>query len=698
MRFLRILTVLFCLHHPLHAADPNVQLDPATLKPQWWERFTEAPGAPGAKGQQLVSHIQTIIQTMSDDKKTEALDELERMRISFSQLEKVTQAQPIAIPPVTPSAESYPIDETLEIARKVQAENLVIKNLKDERSDRINQINRLQDELDRLAKGYFRQTEPNEEHFIQGLKLINTHIELLAAKDQLQRVESGIKGYESYLKRLTEELDLAESRLSASPEELSRVMAAKDGTQLEWHFLRSLARQQEADRIIQSADSDSSSTSVAGRLMDQQIIEASTQEMKAHEEYLMVNIKEALLSLILDPKAVNLDEVLKKSQEWTASLNDITQRLNKFVSTSQKEVQRTGQLISLAGGEADNSKEKTQQQEVLNLAQNNLLQLQKLKSQLQDSKFLLAKVENRLTKEIGGSKRFGQIIVGYFSYWWSTLGDWIETPLFHIGTKPVHLSSLIKFLSILLLTFWGSSKIVNGLNHWGVTKKRIEKSLLYRISRLLYYFLLTIGFIIALTSLGFDFSSFLIIAGALGVGLGFGLQTIFNNIMSGLILLFESQVKVGDFVEIASGTRGEIKEINVRSTIIATPDGLDVIVPNSEMVSTRVTNWSLTHPYRRLRIPFTVTYDADKEVVKKVITEGASKMPLTLVKPGFSDPDVMMKEFGTNGVTFELFVWVNEKYAKRPFKATSEYLWMIDTVLNEHGIEIPYNKVDLRLI
>ena len=168
--------------------------------------------------------------------------------------------------------------------------------------------------------------------------------------------------------------------------------------------------------------------------------------------------------------------------------------------------------------------------------------------------------------------------------------------------------------------------------------------------------------------------------------------------MSGLILLFESQIKVGDFVEIATGAvRGEVKEINVRSTVIQMPDGLDVIVPNSEMVSTRVINWTLIHPYRRLRVPFEVAYGSDFDLVRKIVSDGAAKMSQTLVKPGFSDPDVMMKEFAASGVSFELFVWVNEKYAKRPFKAMSDYLWMIQKVLKENNVEIPFTQVDLHI-
>ena len=285
-----------------------------------------------------------------------------------------------------------------------------------------------------------------------------------------------------------------------------------------------------------------------------------------------------------------------------------------------------------------------------------------------------------------------------FSFTSSSFWDWLSTPLFHIGSNTILLSGLLKFFTILLLTIWFSRKAVHWLTHLAITKKRIERSVLYRLNRLLYYFLLAFGFILALASLGFDFSSFLLIAGALGVGLGFGLQAIFNNFISGLILLFESHIKVGDFIEIATGVRGEVKEINVRSTILAMNDGLEVIVPNSEMISNRVINWTLAHPYRRIAVPFTVSYGADKNLVRKIVTEAALKVPETLVKPGFSDPSVILIAYGAAGLDFELHVWVSEKYSKLPGRSVSEYLWVIDDILKEHSLEIPFPRSDVKLI
>lgn len=698
MKFLKYCTIAIFLAFSLSlfAAEP---IDPATLKQQWWENFKQEPGTLADKGKDLVAQIQKVIPAMTDENKVKAEELIRRIALNFVTYDKIQHAQPITIPPITPSADTYPVDEALEIARKIQSENLVIKNLKDERAERLNQINAVQEELDRLAKTYFKQTEPNEERFLLGLKLINYQIVLAAAKEDLNRLNNGITGYEAYVKRLNDELLVSENHLSASSEEVSRVKAAEEEALRRWQSTQAALRQKEADQLSRSADFDTGSTSPASRLMDQERMELMLAEMSAYENYLSLQIKGALLTLLAHPRLVNLNALTKEAAQWSQSLGNFLQKVTKYTNSTQREIQRTGQLLSLASTtDGEGSKDRAAQQSIIELAQKNLLALQKLRSDVQDSQFMLDSLDTQLTKEIGGSVRLGQLVIGYLKSFWTAIGEWFETPLFHIGTQPVLLSSLIKFLAILLLTFWGSRKFIYWMTQWATSQKRMEKSLLYRISRLIYYLLLTIGFIIALSSIGFDFSSFLLIAGALGVGLGFGLQAIFNNFLSGLILLFESQIKVGDFVEIASGVKGEVKEINVRSTIITMADGLDVIVPNSEMISTRVVNWTLIHPYRRIQIPFSVAYGSDKDLVRKVISEAAAKMPQTLVKPGFSDPNVVMTRFGDSGIEFDLYVWVNEKYSKLPMRAASDYLWMVDDVLKANHIEIPYNRLDINMV
>jgi small-conductance mechanosensitive channel len=180
------------------------------------------------------------------------------------------------------------------------------------------------------------------------------------------------------------------------------------------------------------------------------------------------------------------------------------------------------------------------------------------------------------------------------------------------------------------------------------------------------------------------------------VGIGFGLQSIFNNFFSGIIILLERSLKVGDYVELDDKIRGVVKEVNVRSTLISTPNNLDILVPNSEFVSKSVINWTLNDPHCRFRIPFGVAYGTDKELVKRSVVEAALTLDMTLNK-GDKKPDVWLVNFGDSSLDFELIVWVNTKKNKHPGGITAAYLWEIHSALERNGIEIPFPQRDLHI-
>lgn len=222
-------------------------------------------------------------------------------------------------------------------------------------------------------------------------------------------------------------------------------------------------------------------------------------------------------------------------------------------------------------------------------------------------------------------------------------------------------------------------------------------SSLYTVSRVLHYVLLAIGVLLALELAGIPVGKFTVFAGALGVGLGFGLQAIFSNFVSGLILLFDKSLKVGDFVELDAELRGTVRDINIRATRITTNDNIDILVPNSEFVSGRVVNWTHRETRRRLRVEFAVAYGVDKELVKKAALEAAARVPFTRALEGDDRPQVWLVGFGDSAVEFVLAVWLTEDAARRNAAIKAAYLWELDTSLKAHGIEIPFPQRDLHL-
>ena len=276
------------------------------------------------------------------------------------------------------------------------------------------------------------------------------------------------------------------------------------------------------------------------------------------------------------------------------------------------------------------------------------------------------------------------------------LGDWLQLRLLEIGDYVLTLGEVCRFLFILVITLVLSRWLSRLLTNVVGSRSRISPSQLYTFNRLMSYTILFIGFLMALSSLGFSFDKMLLVAGALGVGIGFGLQNIANNFVSGIIILFEKSLRVGDFVELESGLLGEVREINIRSTLLKTMDNADILVPNSEFINGRVNNWTLKDDERRFSIPFGVAYGTDTDKVIEVVRDAAKALPLTY-ENGDRQTFVVMKEFGDSSLNFSLSVWVRGDAIKRPGLVKSEYLLAINKALVANHVEIPFPQRDLHL-
>jgi len=206
---------------------------------------------------------------------------------------------------------------------------------------------------------------------------------------------------------------------------------------------------------------------------------------------------------------------------------------------------------------------------------------------------------------------------------------------------------------------------------------------------------LVILFIVALSTIGINLTQIGFLLGALGIGIGFGLQSIFSNFISGIILLLEGSLKIGDLVELEDGTLGIVKNIAMRSTIIRTFDGNDIIVPNSEFITKRISTWTYKDDWRRIHIPFGVAYGSDPERVKEVVLKAAKGVSFTQENSEHKT-EVRFVEFGENSLNFDLVVWIRQAQAKKALMGIkSEYYYAIYKALTKAGIQIPFPQRDI---
>ena len=266
-----------------------------------------------------------------------------------------------------------------------------------------------------------------------------------------------------------------------------------------------------------------------------------------------------------------------------------------------------------------------------------------------------------------------------------------------MGDSRLSLYIVIKGAILLFLLIWVASVFSRLVQSRLSASKNLSPSIKSLIAQAVKIGLLLTAVMVAMNIIGIDLTALAVFSGALGVGIGFGLQAIFSNLVSGIIMLLEGSIKVGDFVELDSGLTGEVREINTRATLVTTNDNIDILVPNSEFINGRVINWTLRDSFRRIRIPFGVAYGSDKDLVVKATLEAAAATPHMLQGKHAKTPQVWLVKFGESSLDFELVIWLKPDAVKRPSSVLADYNWQIETALTKYGIEIPFPQRDLHI-
>jgi small-conductance mechanosensitive channel len=252
------------------------------------------------------------------------------------------------------------------------------------------------------------------------------------------------------------------------------------------------------------------------------------------------------------------------------------------------------------------------------------------------------------------------------------------------------LVQIFLLIALLIVVFWISSRTKRFLFTRFLANSGLDRSLQYAISQVVSNVVLVVGIFIVLENTGIHLGALTVFAGAVGVGVGFGLQNIASNFISGLVILAERPITIGDRIEVA-GVAGQVQQIRARSTVILTNDNITMIVPNTKFIDSPVTNWTYGDPRVRFRLPVGVAYGSDVNKVREALLAAARENANTLKDPA---PNVFLEKFGENSINFELVVWSSEMSA-RPRSYRSDLNFAIEEKLREAGIEIPNPQRDL---
>jgi potassium-dependent mechanosensitive channel len=275
----------------------------------------------------------------------------------------------------------------------------------------------------------------------------------------------------------------------------------------------------------------------------------------------------------------------------------------------------------------------------------------------------------------------------------------INNPLIPIG-DGVSILAVIKFFLIFIFGFTVAIFYKRKISNASGYLKNSSPATKTMLANLGYYFLVILTFVFALNSVGIDLSSLTILVGALSVGIGFGLQNIVSNFISGIILIFEKSIQVGNIIEISDQFRGRVTQINMRSSVINTFDNIDIIIPNSTLMQNNVINLTFSDDIRRLHVPFGVAYGTSSDLVIDVILQALSESDLIYIKEDDNrTPKVWMTGMGASSVDFKLLVWINANTTKAGVDSSnmSDFLIFIYKTLQKNNIEIPFPQLDLNI-
>ena len=268
----------------------------------------------------------------------------------------------------------------------------------------------------------------------------------------------------------------------------------------------------------------------------------------------------------------------------------------------------------------------------------------------------------------------------------------LEMISFQFGERQISILDLINGIGILLLLLWGTS--FSEVQAKGeLSNFHIPPSLQVLLAKVFRTILVVMSFAIALSTIGLDLSSFAILGGAIGVGIGFGLQKVVSNLVSGLILLIDRSIKPGDVIEI-EGTYGWINSLRARYASVITRDGKEHLIPNEDLITNRVINWSFSDRNVRVRVPIGISYSANPRDAIKLCLDSANASSRTLQHP---EAKCLVTGFGENSIDLELRFWIDDP-SNGVGNIRSEVLLGIWDRFKENGIEIPFPQRDVRII
>ena len=674
-------------------ADTETTPDPTRLKSDWWSYFAPEKALSDEELSERISATETKLKqlekTLDKDARAEVLPSIIQLRELLAAYRVRRNEQPAVVKPLAVSQDSYTLlqafaleDERTKLSAEIDYESSDIEW----RRDLISAVKKQQSQR---KVAYLEEAKAGADQLALGITLMSSRLQLEIDLHDLNNRQKRLSQLVEQQETLQEELKDIALRVVFKEKDFDywdgvRKQALEQTTKLRNEGMRKQNKPANAEGNLVAQSRRVDSLNIAHREL---LI--TTQELLVSRAALITGLiqltgddkkQSEVLQASLTVAEEQISDLQPKQKYWRSSVTGLkTDRVDivgtkSEIADSEKILRETSELtaaVNKAIAEVDH--------------------------EIHLLKFAVALAKKRMRRGESSFENTWLLATGFVSDSFANMKDIFVTSLFEVNETPVTLLGLLRVM-IIIFVAWAISRGARGaIQHLSDRRSGVSQSSIYALKRVIHYVILSLGVVIGLSSIGVDFTKFALLASALSIGIGFGLQTLVSNFVAGLIILFEKSMKVGDFVELESGVTGEVREINMRSTLVTTNDNIDILVPNSEFVSKSVINWTMRDAYRRVRVPFGVAYGSDKELVKKAVLEAADNVKWTLSIGKSRRPQVWLVNFGDSSLDFELVVWLIPEAVKRPSGVQASYLWEIESKLSEYNIEIPFPQRDLHI-
>ena len=703
-RAIILCTVIIGISAPFSSSCAEVPVEeeviipsPLTLSLNWWIAFDVAEADFKQKISDLKGELYSVRDAVDEDKRERISSLISTILSNLTTLHEIRSRDNGQAVESLVLKETYTIEEQLKLSREIVNKKGSLKILDADYNRKLRKADDINSRIDKLFLDYLGYEDPSHEKIFLGFAIMVQRSELQILREEADYLKDRIDFQKEALEDVNSVLDSAQRRLYVEDVDFKDIeddiaLAKKSLENAEKSLVKA-----ESSTMMFSGNDEISRLKQRGQ--QRKVTNALIEKHLSASTLDFLNAKYLLLDIYAHEDVRSLENIERDVQEHRIRLDNNKILLEEWQDATLHEQIIFGQMFTglreTQGSDKDVLEDIFEDQ--LELIQGTFSRMAQLDLLNYNIEVVLQQVDYFVEKN---SSYFENVISNIGSWIEDVNGvvrEWLFLTIFKINKEvPVTPASFLMMFLILIVAYFISKAFRHMLVK--VTQKRsgISESNVYALKRIVHYVVMIIGFFIAIGSIGLNFSNLAIILGALSVGIGFGLQSIVNNFLSGLIILFEKSIKVGDYVKLESGDWGKVIAVNVHNTIIHTYDGTDIIVPNAEVVTHNVINWTLYNKFMRIHIPFSVAYGTDKDLVKEAALEAAGRVPATIKdNPRVKDPDVWFVEFGDSALKFELIVWVDIKNLGNQGSFKSAYMWELETSLREHNITVPFSQHDL---